>query len=336
VDSAPLSYRNVIINGNFDIWQRGTTNAQVSLDYLADRWVAVPNGSTRNYSQQVFSAGQTDVPGNPFYFARTVVTSVAGATNFVYFGQRIENVATFAGETVTLSFWAKADANKNIALEFVQNFGTGGSSGILNIGVTTFSLTSSWKKFTATVSIPSIAGKTIGANNYLGMQWWLDAGSNWNSRTNSLGQQSGTFDIAQVQLEVGSKASAFERRPYSLELSLAQRYCFDAFGSSKAGNYTKLGTGGMVRTATTSSVFLPLPVPMRVAPTSLDFSGNVVLVFGGTGISTPSSVSVDLATTSNTTVTFAVVHPSGPTVGAYAFIEANNTQTVKAVLSAEL
>ena len=222
-----LSFRNKIINGNFDIWQRGTS--QTTADYgSADRWNCLHKGSTKTASQQAFTVGQTDVPGNPKYYLRHVVSSVAGAGNYCSFIQQIEGVQTLAGQTATLSFWAKADSNKSIATEFRQHFGTGGSPSAIvsSIGVTTHNLTTSWQKFTTTVSIPSISGKTIGSdgNDKLQINFWFDAESNWDSRNNSLGQQSGTFDIAQVQLEEGEVATPFEHRPYSLELNLCQRY----------------------------------------------------------------------------------------------------------------
>lgn len=222
------SFRNKIINGNFDIWQRGTSTS-INGAYCADRWNMGSSGSTFTTSLQSFTVGQTDVPNEPFYFHRTVVTSSAGASNYVLLQQPIESVRTFAGKTVTLSFYAKANASKNISLEFMQYFGTGGSpSATVNtIGVTTFALTTTWTKYTVTVSIPSISGKTIGSNgnDYLSCVFWFNAGSTYNSRTNSLGQTSGTYDISQVQLEEGSVATPFEMRPIAMELTLCQRYC---------------------------------------------------------------------------------------------------------------
>ena len=220
-------FRNKIINGGFDIWQRGIS--QTSNGYGSDdRWNNGSSGSTKTASQQVFTNGQTDVPGNPRFWSRTVVSSVPNVANYVLKVQPIENVSTLSGQTATVSFWAKADATKNIAVEFVQNFGTGGSPSftINGIGITTVALTTSWQRFTATVSLPSISGKTRGTNNDHSLQlvFWFDAGSNYNARTNSLGQQSGTFDIANVQLEAGPVATPFEQRPIGLELSLCQRY----------------------------------------------------------------------------------------------------------------
>jgi hypothetical protein len=66
--------RNKIINGNFDVWQRGTSFS--ALGYGADRWRSYYTGGTTTvYSQQSFTLGQTDVPDNPEFYARLVVTS---------------------------------------------------------------------------------------------------------------------------------------------------------------------------------------------------------------------------------------------------------------------
>ena len=110
------SFRNKIINGNFDIWQRGTSVTGVtSGQFVADRFKTLIFGSTADVSRQSFTLGQTDVPNEPTYYHRTVVTSVAGSANYCQLQQRIESVRTLAGQTATLSFWAKADASKNIA-----------------------------------------------------------------------------------------------------------------------------------------------------------------------------------------------------------------------------
>lgn len=221
--------KNKLINGNFDVWQRGTSLASgTGKRFLSDRFFNEGNGTTHTTSQQSFTPGQTEVPNEPSYFHRTVVTSVAGAGNFMMLRQCIESVRTLAGKKATLSFYAKADAAKNITLEFNQNFGTGGSpSNPINvIGVTTFNLTTSWKKYTVTVDIPSIAGKTIGTSgdDYLRLTLWYDAGSSYTAGSNTLGQQSGTFDIAQVQLEEGKFSTDFEARHISTELALCYRY----------------------------------------------------------------------------------------------------------------
>ncbi len=223
--TALVPMRNRFINGNFDIWQRGTTSGiGAAQNFLADHWYSYVQGSTITQAQQTFPLGQTDVPGNPKYFNRIVVNSVAGANNQGTYSQIIEGVEKLSGGPAVLTFYMKADTPKNIAVEFAQIFDAG-SADVLGIGVTTCALTTLWKKFTIPVTIPSISGKMIGGNkNGLYTIFWFDAGSNFNFRTNNLGQQSGTFDIAQCQIEQGNVATPFEVRPYQLELMLCQRY----------------------------------------------------------------------------------------------------------------
>jgi hypothetical protein len=229
INGGPLAgMRNAIINGNFDIWQRGTSFT--GSEYGADRWYSFRSGTTHTVTRQAFTLGQTDVPGEPAYYHRTVVSSVADATNRSLLQQRIEGVRTFAGQQATISFWAKADASKPIAVELLQVFGSVGDAA----GTTKVTLSTSWQKVTVTTNIPSINGKTIDDNDYLQFSIWFDAGSDYNARTDTLGQRDGTFDIAQVQVELGPVATTFERRPIGTELALCQRYYESNTGSSFA------------------------------------------------------------------------------------------------------
>ena len=190
-----------------------------------------PHRRNKNGIRQDFTVGQTDVPGNPKHYLRHVVTSATGAGNFCIVRQKIEDVQSLAGETATLTFWAKADAARDIATEFLQAFGSGGSpsADVRAVGTTTHSLTTSWQKFSVVVSIPSISGKTIGTNedSRLVILFWFDGGSDFDSRNNSLGHQSGTFDIAHVSLVKGDASDEddpFGYRPMQQELALCQRY----------------------------------------------------------------------------------------------------------------
>jgi hypothetical protein len=202
--------RNYLINGNFDKWDYATS--QTIVGYGSDnRWQNNNSGSTKIHSQVTCTDTERAL-FNAMYFSRTAVSSAFGADNFVAKLQTIENINLLAGKTVTLSFWAKADANKNIAIEFWQRFGTGGSpsTNIASIGSQLVSFTTTWQKKTITVTLPSIVGKTIGTDGAqttsTGISFWFDAGSNFTQASN-LGQQSGTFDIAQVKIEDGSVAT---------------------------------------------------------------------------------------------------------------------------------
>ena len=216
INSGPLAgARNCIINGNFDIWQRGTTSTVTTAgsNYLTDRYIWNTSGNTTTVSRQAFTVGQTDVPYEPTYFHRIQITAAVAAQ--LSLEQRVEDVRTLAGRTATLSFYAKGAAGFILNYSVAQNFGTGGSpSGGVSVGSGTVSLTTSWQKFTITFNVPSISGKTLGTNNdhFLQVVWQMPA-----SATN-------TFDLAQVQLEAGTVATPFERRFIGQELALCQRY----------------------------------------------------------------------------------------------------------------
>jgi hypothetical protein len=221
-------FKNKIINGNFDFWQRGVSNAAASaLRYLADRWPAAATGSTIAQSQLTATPGQTVIPNNPVYYTRCVVASVAGAANYAQLWQTIEDARLLSSKTVTVSFWARADAAKPISVAITQAFGSGGTvtPELVTPGVLV-NLTTVWQKFTVTFTLQSVAGATFGTNNNSGtiLHFWMDAGSNFNGPTGGMIQQSGTFDIAQIQLEEGTHATQFEARPYAVELALCQRY----------------------------------------------------------------------------------------------------------------
>ena len=265
INNGPLAgMRNAIINGNFDIWQRGTSFT--ALEYGADRWVHARIGTTQTATRQSFTVGQTAVPNEPTYFCRTVVTSVAGAGNFCNLIQRIEDVRSFAGQQVTISFWAKADATKNIAVDLVQYFGTGGSpsASVDSIGSTKVSIGTTFQKVTITTTLPSISGKTLGSNNdhSLILSIFFDAGSDFNARTDSLGQQSGTFEIAQVQVEPGPVATPFERRPIGTELALCQRYYYTLSGAPAS----RTENGAASTRTVYSTVYFP--ITMRAVGTA--------------------------------------------------------------------
>lgn len=259
---------NDIINGNFDTWQRGTTfTVSATNTWTADRFVEQLVGSTSVVTRQA-TAGTESF--NAKYFMRTAVTSSAGATNYYRKVVTIEDVRRYAGKTVTFSFWAKADSARNIAVEAVQNFGTGGSPSaeVTAISVSTKALTTSWVKHTITVTFPSISGKVIGTNenSYTALNFWFDAGSSFNARTSSLGQQSGTFDVAQFKSEVGTVATEFclAGTTQQSDYLACLRYLWITTGNQLPHILAN------VNTATTA--YTSVVAPLRASPT-VTFSG---------------------------------------------------------------
>lgn len=230
------SFRNKIPDGRLDFWHEGAS--QTSSGYGSDTMsVNAHNGSTKTHSRQSFVAGvdrpAIDVPSAK-YFSSTVVTSVAGANNFVSKGFKIEDVSTFAGKTVTLSFDAKANDTKKLFITIQQNFGTDGSLTV-NTFIPTVTVGTTWgSRFTATVTLPSILGKTVGSNSFLYLVFGFDVGSSFagvNYSSDAI-QQSGTFDLACVQLEEGTVATPFEELPIEMSQKRVERYYERAFVSN--------------------------------------------------------------------------------------------------------
>jgi hypothetical protein len=245
---------NVIINGAFDIWQRGTsftTGSAGQLVFSADRWILYNYGTnTGSCTQQTFSPGTAPVAGyEGSFFARFNSTSTLN-----FFQHRVEDVRTFAGQTATLSFFAKSASAQTLTVNVVQQFGSGGSSQV--VITNTVALTTSWARHTITVSLASIAGKTIGTSSALTLEF--------------AGAANNAIDIWGVQLEAGAVATPFRRNANSLqgELAACQRYYIRY---TTPGGSSRIATG--ISTSTTNAAcFFPLPVTMRISPSSIDFS----------------------------------------------------------------
>ena len=298
----PLNGRkNWIINGDFMIWQRNGIHATVGYG-SDDRWYVDALGTTFSNTMQEFTIGQTDVPDNPKKYCRIAVTTAAAAGNFCNKQHHIEGVHNLSGQDVTLSFYAKADAAKNISMELVQDFGTGGapSADVTAIGVNKQTLTTGWVQYTFTISVPSIAGKTVGTNgdDYLGVIFWFDAGSDFDARTDTLGQQNGTFELSHVQLEAGTSATSFERRTPGEELELCCRYYI---GDEYSGETPRLIFSGDVDTGDTYYGKLDLVVTMRAVP-SVTLTNESVFRFPlGVGTTTVTAYSVEESRVCNST-----------------------------------
>lgn len=263
---------NAIINGGFDIWQRGTSTA--STGFLADRWASqVVGGSSYTQSRQNLGLDTSQsTTGTPFFY-RHQHTPGAGVGDYALISHKLEDVSTFANRTVTLSFYATADSTRNLSIEFVQNFGSGGSG---NVSTTPqkIQITTAVNRYTVTLTLPDTTGKTKGANSFVEIFFWFDAGSNFNSRTDSLGHQSGayTFNIWGVQLEAGQTASVFRRNANSLqgELAACQRYYYRMTATST--NET-MAWGAAYNTGT-ARFSVTFPVTMRIRPTALEASAT--------------------------------------------------------------
>jgi hypothetical protein len=157
-----------------------------------------------------------------------------------------------------------------------QVFGTGGSpSSDVYSGMTKLTLSTSWQRFTVSISVPSVSGKTLGSNgdDCLEVRFWFSAESTLNSLSASLGVQTVTVQIADALFEPGAAASTFMPRPEETELSMCLRY----FETSNPGGTFKTftesdGTGPLIGHA--SALLYPsvqFRATKRAAPTIVTY-----------------------------------------------------------------
>jgi hypothetical protein len=288
--------KNKIINGDFGVWQRGTTFTNPATSaYTADRMRLGQDGTggTLTVSQQSFTPGTAPVAGYESSYFYRYAWSVAQTTATVntVIGQNIEDVRTFAGQTITISFYAKADTTRTITPQILQRFGSGGSTTVTALG-TALNITTSWARYSSTFSVPSISGKTIGTANSFGI--------NLNSGTlNAIY----TFDIWGVQVEAGSVASEFQTATGTLqgELAACQRYYFRSTATTNFSYYPVVGNASS--TTNVGALVIP-PVTMRTSPSSIDFS-NVAVTDAVTN-TTVTGITLNQANPMSTNINIAV------------------------------
>jgi len=256
--------KNNVINGDFGIWQRGTSITATSGQYTygPDRFSVYGYGvGTGTVTQQTFTPGTAPVAGyEGQFFARFKSTN----TN-LRVQQPIEDVRTFAGQTATVSFWMKSPTGTTADVFYSQNFGSGGSASV-DIGGSTITISSSWARYTHTVAIPSVAGKTIGTSSYLALRFGAALNVD--------------IDIWGVQFEKGSAASPFQTATGTEqgELAACQRYYQKSFpqATAPAQNAGKTGVvyfAQVVAGAVNQTVGgVRLTIIMRTTPTVTTFN----------------------------------------------------------------
>jgi hypothetical protein len=254
------SRRNAIINGDFSVWQRGTSAAGVSgTGYVADRWEYSETGDT-----VVTISRSTDVPtvaeaGRLFNYSHlidvTTVDAAIAAGDFVIIQQKIEgyNWVPLAQRIITLSFWVKA-TKAGIYCVAIRNSGVDRSC----VKEYTVNTSDTWEKKIVTFPASPSAGTwdyTSGIGAYV--TFALAAGSTFQgtadsyqssnifataNQVNGVDSNSNDFRITGVQLEAGGAATAFEHRSVQDELILCQRYYQKSYNVATAvGTVTDSG-----------------------------------------------------------------------------------------------
>ena len=277
-DLVSAGRKNLIINGRFDFWQRGTSFT--GTEYTADRWNQSLSGGTATVSRQAFTLGQTEVPGNPVYYLQQSCSVGNGNCGI---NQPIEDVRTGAGGPVTVSFWAKGTNPPGYgywAMQLWQRFGTGGSPSGAVQNNKQLTVTANWKKYSFTYELDSVSGKTLGTDNNHNLDLII--------RQHAGDGDTGAWELnlANVQVEFGRNATEFEHRSYGEELALCQRYYETGTNSCWSGT--------TATNVTYARVVVPFKVRKRATPTSVsatvfDYGGG----FNASSTATTNSPSVD-------------------------------------------
>ena len=275
--------KNKIINGDFRFNQRAFSSTTTNNTYGFDRFKLTYSGGTTTMSAQTFTAGTAPVAGyEAKNFLRLVSTSQSAAGDYSAHRQSIEDVRSFAGQTVTVSLWAKASTGTpNLGVTLAQNFGSGGSSTVPTSAAVQ-AITTSWARYSFTIAVPSVSGKTIdNADSSLDAWVFISAGSTLSGLGYAAtGIQNVTIDTWGVQVEAGSVATAFQTATGTLqgELAACQRY-YVRFANG--GTYNRYALGSAIST-TAADVVVSLPVTMRTSPSSVDYS-TLLFDSGATG-----------------------------------------------------
>ena len=317
--------KNAIINGGFDIWQRGTANTTTANAYLADRWskeTATHYGMSRQTTSDT-----TNLP-NIQYCMRVQRTAASTNVNNMAIGNSFENInaTPFVGQTITLSFWARKGADYSASGSTLYGqvyYGTGTDqnicgtyTGLTSVVSKTATLTTTWQRFQVSGTVSTSATElavyfygtptgTAGTNDY--------------------------FEITGVQLELGSVATPFSRNGSSIqgELAACQRYYYRATATAAYGTVCGTGAGA---TATTAYVINRQPVTMRTSPSSVEYAN--LATNDGSGAVAVTAVAISRANPDLTELT--ITTASGLTQYRPYWIVGNNNTAGYLGFSAEL
>ena len=243
---AGLGFRNVLINGGFDVWQRGTSGFTITSSvYTSDRWKCqIPtSGSVTQETSDI-----------PIGFRYAWKYASTGSNSFMQAGQQIEfsNCYQTQNKQIIISFYGKAlNTNSGSTALTVRTRTIAGVDGTCIFSGTnsdsSITLTTSWVRYQVTRTLPLSFGS-------LSLEFALG------SHVSGDG-----ILITGVQLEQNLQPTPFEQRPIGIELALCQRYFFKFV--SAGISYLSFQYAG-----TQYRLTLPHPVQMRVAPHTVSTS----------------------------------------------------------------
>jgi nucleoside-triphosphatase THEP1 len=306
--------KNLIINGDFEIAQRGTSFTPLANDdYTLDRWQYQKGGAMVHDLSQfsdvptVAQAGRY-IPNSMSIDCVTIDSSIA-AGEFSYIWQKVEgyNFQEIAQKTFTISFWVKATKTGTYCIA-LRNNGFDRSY----VAEYTVNASNTWEFKTITIEASPNAGGWNYTNGLgIGIAWILAAGStfqttagSWQTgnflattnQVNACDSTSNNFRLAGVQVEAGSVATEFEKRSISKELILCQRYYEKSYDFGvNPGTATGNGSSGYTNQSGQGNLHTTFfSVKKRAAPSIVSYSTNTGAaskIYVSTGSDVASSVS---------------------------------------------
>lgn len=309
---------NVLINGGFDFFQRGTSSSASGWT-CADRWYNIVGGTT-TFSQD------TSVPtaaGVQYSYKWT--TGASSSYGQFYTALDSATVKPLRGQAMAFSFWVKATGtafsgvlNADAAYSNSTDAYASQTTSVTITGGTNITPTSTWTRYTGTLTIPSDA---------VGLKIGLVPTSV---------QASGVVVyLAAVQLELGSVATTFKRSGGTIQGELAAcKYYYSRYTSGNV--YGVLSTGIASNTGTLQVMF-PFPTGMRVVPTAVDTSAMATFYFEGGASNGNTPTTVTIGTNGSVTCGHLLVNKAAAFVSGMPYsLNGNNSATAFIGFSSEL
>lgn len=316
--------RNSIRNGDMSVAQRGD-GPFVAFGNHIDGWRTEFSGGTISVRRVLPTLGSIDAK----WAMEITNAGSAASTDYVNTRQKIEGVERHAGKQVVVSFvaWANAGTPK-VSVEMEQFFGNGGSpSATVDTPLDIFSLSTTRKRYFATVALPSITGKALGTDNkdHLAAIFWQSAGAGVGH--SGVGIQNSVITITDVQVEEGTVPTKFERLSRQAQLAWCQRF---HWRRTATGSGVPLAGGGVAWTTGSYYFDIPNPVPMRAAPT---VTGGGATSFAIATNGTSSNTTAGPASAGAHTVDNIEINFTCPAIGiaaGAAFLRSNQTTYIDA------
>jgi len=340
-----LSGRNVVVNGEFVVSQRGTSfNQPADGAYTLDRFAVYRNGAGIVDVDQTTTVPTGQGFKNSLKCTVDTADSSLASSDFGGFLTKIEGqdlkrfeFGNSSAKKFALSFWARSSITGTYSVAFRN-----GAANRYLVKEYTISSADTWQHITITDTADVTGTWTTGATTGLDLRWCLweggfsAAADTWgagnivgsSSNVNWAASAGNTFYITGVQLEVGDTATDFEHRTFGDELQRCQRYTF-VHETGVAYGWSALS--GYCNTTSNALAFYQFPVKMRAAP-SLTVSGNFQILDGFTSYSVTSNT-LGMGTVFNARVD---VGASGLTAGRHIATRNNNDADAKVIFDAEL